>query len=588
MDRNKTSFGPVRGRLERAVDSHWRFLIALIANAPTVLLYGWHDPVLDEAVLSWTQWGVVVVYAVVMVLSATAGLKGREDRKQFLKITRPEQVLAVMGVAFFWWGPGEAVAAGLLLMVHVVRLYLRLTQSRVPPGLVFVGSFVALIGVGTLALKLPAATPADQPIGLLDAAFTITSAISQTGLVVRPTGEGFTRFGQVIILVWIQVGALGVIVFGALLATVIGRSFGLRATQTIAEGTEQGWAGQLSLQRLVTFIILITHGVEAIGAAVFYFGWPEQWEGMPSDMVTSGDRLFHAIFFSVSSFCNAGFSTTSDSMASLRTHWTAHGLIVPLIIFGSIGFPVLDNIREVVWARIRGIRMRHGSLVRLNLNSKIILTTTGTAYILGFLIILVGEMTQADVPFRLAVLDAHFMNINRTSGFNTIEVADMGLLSRLGLIFLMFLGGSPGSVAGGIKMMVFAVLALTVWSTLRGRAETTAFGRTLPDALVRKCAALIVLALLVCMATTGVLAATEQTGSDMTLGPLLFEAVSAFGTTGLSMGITPDLSPAGKGAIMFAMFVGRVGIFAVLAALLSMGVSRRASYHYPTEDVVVY
>ncbi len=584
MAHNGKSFGSVVGGLERAVDSRRRLLIAVAANVPTVLLFGWHEAVVDAGVLAWAQWGFLLLYGVVLAL-AMGGLKGKGERSQFLKITRPEQVLTVLGVGFFWWGAGEAVAAGLLLMVHVVRLYLRVAQSKVPPGLVFVGSFVALIGVGTLALKLPAATPAGRPIGLLDAMFTITSAISQTGLVVRPTGEGFTRFGQVIILVWIQVGALGVIVFGALLATVIGRSFGLRATQTIAEGTEQGWAGQLSLQKLVTFIILITHGVELIGAAAFYFGWPETWAGMPADMVTAGDRMYHAVFFSVSSFCNAGFATTDGSMAGLRMHWTPHVVIVPLIIFGSIGFPVLDNIRKVAWARLRGIRVRHGSLVRLNLNTKIILATTTTAYVVGFVVILLGELTQADVPLGTALLDAHFMNINRTSGFNTIEVSEMGLLSRLGLIFLMFLGGSPGSVAGGIKMMVFAVLALTVWSTLRGRSETTAFGRTLPDALVRKCAALIVLALGVCMGTTGVLAATED---SMTLGPLLFESVSAFGTTGLSMGITAELSPAGKGAIMFAMFVGRVGIFAVLAALLSMRTQRRATYHYPTEDVVVY
>ena len=164
----------------------------------------------------------------------------------------------------------------------------------------------------------------------------------------------------------------------------------------------------------------------------------------------------------------------------------------------------------------------------------------------------------------------------------------MGLLSRLSLIALMFVGGSPGSVAGGIKLMVFAVLVLTVWSTIRGREHTTVFGRTIPDALVRKCATLIVLSLVTVMSVAGVLAFTDANLGTQSLGPLLFEATSAFGTTGLSTGITSSLSFPGKIAIMVAMFVGRVGPLAVMAGLASVARARRARHYYPTEEVVVY
>ena len=572
---------------ERRLNSKARSAVALLANAPTVLTLGWRETLVDFDLLRGTQFGLLLVYAILFIVDTR---RAGSQRASFLSVTRPEQGLILAGLATggFFWQASMLACAG-LAAVHLLRLYLRLVQRDIPPGIVFLGSFIGLVAVGTAALKLPAATPEHMPISWLDAAFTITSAVSQTGLVVRPTGEGFTQFGQIIILTWVQVGALGVIVFGALLASVLGSSFGLRATRTLGDSTEQGWTGQLSLQRLVTFIIIFTHSIELIGALVLYFGWPDGWPGAP-EFTSDGDRFYHAVFFSVSAFCNAGFVTTENSLQGLRTHWSSHTVIVPLIVLGSIGFPVLDNIRSTVWARIRGKRVgASGSLIRLNLNTKIILSTTLAVYVIGFLIITIGELTQTDQPLRLVLLDAHFMNINRTSGFDTIAPAEMGLLSRLGLIFLMFIGGSPASVAGGVKMMVFAILVLTVWSTIRGRAETTAFGRTIPDVLVRKSATLIVMCLGGVLVTTGVIVATEPVPEGgAILGPYLFEATSAFGTTGLSLGITSELGAPSRVALIVAMFIGRVGVLAFAAALVSVGAKRRASAYYPSEDVVIY
>jgi len=265
-------------------------------------------------------------------------------------------------------------------------------------------------------------------------------------------------------------------------------------------------------------------------------------------------------------------------------------VIVPLILIGSIGFPVLDNLRQVAWAKIRRQRIHpNGSLIRLNLNTKIILSTTFCVYVIGFLIIALGEITQTTEPVGKVLADAHFMNMNRTSGFNTIPPANMGLLSQLGLIALMFIGGSPASVAGGVKMMVFAVLVLTVWSTIRGRTETTAFGRTIPDALVRKSATLVVMCLGAVLLTTAVMVATEPVPEGgAVLGPYLFEATSAFGTTGLSLGITSELGTPSRIALICAMFVGRVGILAFAAALASVAVARGTGATYPSEEVVIY
>jgi trk system potassium uptake protein len=598
FDVNPRSRQRIASRAPIVLQSPLRITLAVLAGLIALLHLGWREPPIADIVLHVAIIVTLAAYGFALWRSFSK-LADPEARRSVIAVTRPEQAAVFLGVLFGWlaW-PVALTAAGLLLIVQLVRLFLELVQTRVHPGLVFVGSFVVLVAAGTGALMLPAATPAAAPIGFVDALFTITSAISQTGITVRPTGlvlapegtaiGGFTRFGQIIILIWIQIGALGVIVFGALIVTVLGSSFGLRATQTLAEGTEQGWAGQLSMQRLVTFIVVFTHLVQLVAAAVLFFGWPEQWPGMPEDMKTLGDRVFHAVFFSISGFCNAGFVTTGDSLISLRTHWTTHTIIAPLIFLGSIGFPVLDNLRSVAWRRLKGVRHDMGGLVRLNLNTKIILVFTLAMYLLGVLAIVISEARAETVDpehWWVSFMDGHFMSINRTAGFNSVDTAELGPLAHLALIFLMFVGGAPVSVAGGIKLMVFAVLTLTVWSTLLGRSETTAFGRTIPESLIRKSATLIVLGLLIVLAGTGVLVVSDP---QHTLREHLFEVSSAFGTCGLSLYETGDLSNTGKITLVIAMFVGRVGPLAVLAALIGATAGRSVRIEYPHEDVVIY
>jgi len=577
-------------RAADATASRWEWVraaLSLAAVIPVLLEHGWLQRLLPISLAEFLVFAALAAYCAATVRQAVVLSRGGGSLRRELRRRRAMLAIAVAGAVLAWWPPVMVLAPAALLLVHTLFVFLTLVNTTIPPGLVFVGSFFSLVAVGTALLMLPAATPRGEPINLIDAAFTITSAISQTGLVVRDTGTGFTRFGQIVILAWIQIGALGVIVFGALLATVIGSNFSLRATQSLVEPTEQGWSGALSLRKLVVFIIVITHAFEIVGAAVIYFAWPETWAGAP-DMDSAGDRLYHSVFFSVSAFCNAGFVTTANSLEGLRAHWSTHLVIAPLIILGSIGFPVLDNLWRVGWARLRGQRVHRGGLIRLNLNTKIVLATTVLLYLLGYGLVFLGELTQTAEPAGLILLDAHFMTVNRTSGFNTIEPADMGLLSRLTLIPLMFIGGSPGSVAGGIKIMVFAVLALTVWSTIIGRGETQAFGRTLPDALVRKSATLLVLSLVMVMIVTGVLAVTESGKGRFGLEALLFDATSAVGCVGYTMGVASETGPVARVTLTIAMFVGRVGPLAVLAALVGVTLRRRPRYAYPTEDVVIY
>ena len=564
-----------------------RSAVAIGSVIPTLLAEGWREPVVAQGLLMAIQIALLLTYTALLYLDQKLLRQtAPQQQAEYLAVTRPEWITASVGLALIWWWPALVTVMLILALTAIVRGYLRLVQTRIPSGLVFIGSFAVFSMIGTALLKLPRATPPGQEISWLDSGFTIVSAISQTGLVVRPTGEGFERFGQIVILIWIQVGALGVVVFGALLASLFGSSFGLKATQSMAEGTEQGWSGQIMMQRLVTFIIIFTHAVQLIGATILFFAWPEEWMGMPADMVSVGDRIYHSIYFAVSAFTNAGFVTTDNSMMGLRAHWIPHLVIAPLILLGSIGFPVLRNVWDVLAARFRGRRVdANGSLIRINLNTKIIVIATLIAYLIGYVLIVISESAQTNDPLRLILLDAHFMSINRTAGFNTIETGDMGRLSLLALIFTMFLGGSPVSVAGGIKMMVFAILAFTVWSNIRGQSETTAFGRTIPDALVRKSATIVVLFLLLVLGSTGILAVSEP---NLELEEVLFEATSASATVGLSTGITPDLSPVGKATVLVSMFIGRVGVFALLAALISVRAKPRPRMEYATEDVSIY
>ena len=579
-------------RLRRQIASplRWQGLrsaVAIGSVIPTLLAEGWREPLIAHGLLMATQILLLLTYTALLYMDQRL-LKQTAPHQQaeYLAITRPEWITASVGLLLIWWWPALVTVMLILALTAIVRGYLRLVQTRIPSGLVFIGSFAVFSMIGTVLLKLPRATPPGQEISWLDSAFTIVSAISQTGLVVRPTGEGCERFGQIVILIWIQVGALGVIVFGALLASLFGSGFGLKATQSMAEGTEQGWSGQIMIQRLVTFIIIFTHAVQAVGAAILFFAWPEEWMGMPADMVSVGDRVYHSIYFSVSAFTNAGFVTTDNSLIGLRGHWIPHLVIAPLIILGSIGFPVLRNVWDVLVAKFRHRRLDpNGGLIRINLNTKIIVGATLIAYLIGYVLIVISEYAQTSEPLHLILLDAHFMSVNRTAGFNTIETGEMGRLALLALIFTMFLGGSPVSVAGGIKMMVFAILAFTVWSNIRGQSVTTAFGRTIPDALVRKSATIVVLFLLLLLISTGVLAVSDP---DLSLTQVLFEATSACSTVGLSTGITDELSPVGRATILVSMFIGRVGVFALLAALISVRARSRPRIEYATEDVPIY
>ncbi|RMD61860.1 MAG: hypothetical protein D6824_07530, partial [Planctomycetota bacterium] len=534
------------------------------------------------------SWAALVLYALGPALwPALTPFHATLPWRRAVAQERVTLALALGGAALGTLHPAAAPAAGVALLLHaIVKLYNRALQAGRSPSLVFVGSFAGLIALGALALSLPAATPADDPLTPLDALFTATSAVCVTGLIVRDTATEFTRFGQSVILALIQLGGLGIVFFAAFLGLVMGSSLSVRATQSFRQAGRTDVHSSVAIRRVVVFMAGFIFAVEAAGALALFLGWPREWT-VANGMDGPADKLFHSVFFAVSAFCNAGFATTTDSLEGLRLHWTSHIVVAGLIVLGGLGFPVVVNLRDVLLDRWRARRRRREVVpVKVRLHVKLALWTTLLVYLAGVVGVLLGRTLQRDVSFPHALLDAHFASITaRTAGFDTVPPAEMGPLARFVLIFQMFIGGSPGSTAGGVKTIVFSVMMLTVWATMLGKSSTQVFGRALAETVVRQAAALIVLGLATVTLVASVLVATD--GARHSLEELLFEAVSATGTVGLSLGVTADLSAPGRVAVIAGMFLGRVGPLAVAVALAEVARRRRAAYAYPTEDVLL-
>lgn len=428
-------------------------------------------------------------------------------------------------------------------------------------------SFLALIATGTLLLKLPPATPGDQPIGWVDALFTSTSASCVTGLVVRDTGTGFTPFGQGVLLLLFQVGGLGVMTFSLFYLVLGGRaSVDQRA---LVEQTLAG-AANLRPRQLLRVVFLFTVACEAAGAVALW--------------VLFGDELgrspWPAVFHAVSAFCNAGFSLLPDSLIHFRGHAGVNAVVMVLIVLGGLGFLAVTDL------------LRHrGRWRRLALHTKVAVAVSAVLVVLGAAAfwMIEGQRSLAGLGAGEQALASLFQSVTaRTAGFNTVDIGALAPPTLLGLIVLMFVGGSPGSCAGGIKTTTAATLLLTLRAELSGRRHVNVFGRTLPRSAVAAAFAVTASALVAANAGLFVLLLAEAPfaghASEARFVDLAFESMSALATVGLSTGLTPTLAPVSKLVLVVLMFFGRVGPL-TLAAVLA---GRRADdWRHPTEAVMI-
>jgi len=465
--------------------------------------------------------------------------------------------------------------------LHLGRFVVAAAAAGRTPTRVLLISFLAIIITGALLLMLPAAHRGEG-LSFTDAMFTATSATCVTGLVVQDTGGDFTRLGQSVILVLMQVGGLGIMIFGSLFALLLGSRLTLKETVAMRDIMHEQSPGRIG--RIVVFICVFTFVLEAIGALGLYGMWQTDSQ--------RGGQIYKSIFHAVSAFCNAGFFLQPDSLESYRASARVYLIVAPLILIGGLGFPVLENLWGLLLGFLRKGKTRSANdikTVRLSLHSKIVLSTSLVLLLSGFVLLLVLEWIRPEGRSAgctsIACLDALFNSITaRTAGFDTVCTKDLSAASKLVLIFLMSVGGSPSSTAGGVKTVTLAVMVLAIVATIKRRREVQIFHRTIPVMVVRRAATMILLYGLLLWLLALMLTITEHSlGVDML--DLLFEVASALGTVGLSTGVTGHLTVAGKWVIIFAMFVGRLGPLSLLAALTFN--AQPIHYEYPAEPLVV-
>ncbi len=424
------------------------------------------------------------------------------------------------------------------------RLYKFLSNN--PPTTLMVSFFIVII-IGSLLLMLPAASAANSVTPFVDALFTSTSATCVTGLIVYDTGTHFSTFGQMVILVLIQVGGLGIMTISTAFALILGQRLNLKLENIMHSVV--GGASSINLFRLLKNIVIVTVLIEAVGALFLYSTFINDFDPIKA--------AYLSVFHSISAFCNAGFSLLPDSFVQYVGNPVAMFSLSVLIILGGLGFTVLIDLYRYMFGREK---VRH-----LTLHTKLVLLTSAVLLALGFFAYLIAEYYYTMDGFSVSerLLGSWFQSVTtRTAGFNSIEISNLSPASVLLTYILMFIGGSPGSTSGGIKTTTFALLILSVTAMLKGRRELSVFNRRIALSNFRESASLVTISVFIVLSISFIIMLVEPIDFEK----ILFEAISAFGTVGLSMGITADLTIRGKLLITVLMFIGRIGPLTMIYA----------------------
>ena len=437
--------------------------------------------------------------------------------------------------------------------------------GRLSASQLIVYGFFALVGAGTALLMLPWSTSDD--ISLVNALFVATSCVTVTGLTTVDVPGTFTHFGQVVMMVLIQLGGLGIMTVTTLAALLIGQRVGFRRLLTVQEETENAGSPRNTL-RLLFQIARITFAVELLGAVALSIGFISVGLGVR-------EGIFQGVFHAIMAFCNAGFPTIpGDDLLPYAGNWLIIGALVAVITLGGLGFPVLVDLYNYPEDR------------RLSVHSRVVLITSAVLVVVGVLSVAFFEWTNPNTlggqSFNSKAAMSLFQGVTpRTAGFSTVSYPEMREPTLLVQVVLMFIGTAPTSTGGGIKVTTLALVALIVVAQVRGQENITLFWRTLPRALVSR--ALSILALASLLVLTSTLALMISDGLDLL--PALFEVTSAFGTVGLSLDTTPNLSTFGKLLISIIMFLGRVGPITFIVALAAR--QRTPRYKYPEEEIAI-
>jgi trk system potassium uptake protein len=433
---------------------------------------------------------------------------------------------------------------------------------KMHPATLVLASFLLVIAMGTLVLKLPVATQSGH-IDWIDALFTATSAVCVTGLIVVDTGGYFTIFGQWVILILIQIGGLGLMTISVTFFQWIGKSISIRhrmAMQDLFAHTPRA-----DIFSLVKSILLFTFGAELLGVVLLTVHWGR--------VMPLGKAAYSAIFHSVSAFCNAGFALFPDSLMRYSDDLTLNMIIAGLIVVGGIGFPVLYDLQCKV-------QFRRRQRCRLSIQTKTVLLTTLILIVSGALMFAFLEQlpSSGNQSFWHRLLTPIFQSITcRTAGFNTVDIASLKTATLVMMIFLMFFGASPGSCGGGVKTTTLALLSAFTLSRVRRQRRVNLFKKSIPNETVTRSVSLVLVSIAIIgivvfliLAGNAVVDFRPNHAQDSFL-VYLFETVSAFGTVGLSMGITPLLNLWGKAWIIVTMIIGRVGVLTFSYIIVGAG-----------------
>lgn len=443
-------------------------------------------------------------------------------------------------------------------------------------GTLLLISYLVAILTGALLLYLPFSTTSGQ-IGLIDSLFTAASAVCVTGLIVVDTGSYFTLTGQLVILMLIQLGGLGIMTISVSLFLFMGKRVPLKhrlAMQDVFAHTPRR-----DIYDLVKSIVAFTALAESLGAVLLFLHFSGDYP--------MGRALYLAAFHSISAFCNAGFSLFADSMVAYRGSVLLNATMGGLIVLGGIGFPV-------VYEFYLRMRQRQNNNGRMSVHARVVLLTTLSLILSGMILFAFAERGRLGLSFWSGEywMSALFQSITaRTAGFNTVDIASLSTSTLAFLIFLMFFGASPGSCGGGIKTTTLAMLGLYSISRLKGHQHLNIFKKTIPKDITGRSISLFVLSVvIVSLVLFGILLLEEGSGRRLEEGRAflahLFEVVSAFGTVGLSMGVTSGLSGGAKCLIIAQMLIGRLGV-PTFAYLLVGGVNGNNGIEYAEEKLMV-
>ncbi len=487
--------------------------------------------------------------------------------QHYLVVLRKIRPILEAGLIFYF------IIRLMILVRYVYEVYYN-------PAIVFVGSFFAIIILGSFLLMLPNATT--NGISFTDALFTSTSAVCVTGLIVLDTATDFTTVGQTIIISLIQIGGLGILTFTSFFA------FFFRGSSSFKEGLNvRDFIAQDTLKDVLKTalnVVIFTVSVELIGALFIYSSILDNPE--------IEDKVFFSVFHAISAFCNAGFSTLSSGLSEsyIQFNYYMQWVVIIMVVFGGLGYNIIFNFYQYIKIYVVEFFDRnriHKQVSIMTLNSKIVLYTTGALLIGGFIFLWISEynntMNYHQTWFGKITSTAFNAVTPRTAGFNTVDFTEFTVPSLLFIIFLMWIGASPASTGGGIKTSTFALATLNIFAIARGKTRIQLLGRRISSESTSRAFAILCISLIVIGFAILSLLILEPKGTDLL--SVVFECFSAYSTVGLSLNFTPTLTEPSKYVLIATMFIGRIGMLNLMIGLLRQ--INHQFYEYPKENILI-